>query len=102
MRSFQYIAIIIAIASSNVIARSTDSQLETRVTYDTIISGDDTFVGLDETEGGIDKRCSGHLEPGSDCTPGKCDCLGKNGCYSCNGGRTQCQPGPGSGVCWTT
>jgi hypothetical protein len=51
---------------------------------------------------GIEKRCTGAWKtPHADCQPGKCECLGNYGCWSCSGGRMQCQPGPGSGVCWT-
>ncbi|KAE8371244.1 hypothetical protein BDV26DRAFT_298962 [Aspergillus bertholletiae] len=47
-------------------------------------------------------QCSGGLKPPhADCTPGKCQCNGNYGCWSCQGGRMQCQPGPGSGKCWT-
>ncbi|KAF5855435.1 hypothetical protein ETB97_009223 [Aspergillus alliaceus] len=45
-------------------------------------------------------QCAGWLTPHADCTPGKCQCAGNYGCWSCSGGRMQCQPGPGSGQCW--
>ncbi|KAK0713713.1 hypothetical protein B0T26DRAFT_783103 [Lasiosphaeria miniovina] len=68
--------------------------------------GEFLFVGADRStleKRGLDveARCSGFLPPHSDCDPGKCQCIGNNGCWSCNGGRMQCQPGPGSGQCWT-
>ncbi|KAL2171401.1 hypothetical protein VTG60DRAFT_3044 [Thermothelomyces hinnuleus] len=73
----------------------------------TVQDGDILYVGLDESvlerrSDGVEKRCDGaFLPPHAGCTPGKCQCLGNYGCWSCNGGRMQCQPGPGSGVCWT-
>ncbi|KAG5925328.1 hypothetical protein E4U42_004409 [Claviceps africana] len=36
---------------------------------------------------------------GQPCNPGKCECYGSDGCYSCRGGRSVCQPGPGSNIC---
>ncbi|KAL2151785.1 hypothetical protein VTH82DRAFT_6883 [Thermothelomyces myriococcoides] len=69
--------------------------------------GDNLYVGDDKSainsrSDGIEKRCDGaFLPPHASCDPGKCQCLGDYGCWSCNGGRMQCQPGPGSDVCWT-
>ncbi|KAI1269141.1 hypothetical protein F5Y18DRAFT_373738 [Xylariaceae sp. FL1019] len=60
-----------------------------------------TFTGLGEhSQGsfsGLQKRCFSWwaLSEGEECTPGNCDCSGDNGCYSCDGGRYVCQPGPG-------
>ncbi|KAH6840733.1 hypothetical protein B0I37DRAFT_357589 [Chaetomium sp. MPI-CAGE-AT-0009] len=73
----------------------------------TVQDGDLLYVGLDSSvierrSGGVDKRCDGaYKQPHEDCNPGKCECLGNYGCWSCNGGRMQCQPGPSSGQCWT-
>ena len=50
---------------------------------------------------GLEARCGENFPPHSDCVIGQCQCSAGYGCYSCNGGRTQCQPGPGSGECWT-
>lgn len=52
---------------------------------------------------GLEGRCSCApcYSPHADCQAGRCQCAGNYGCWSCNGGRTQCQPGPGSGQCWT-
>ncbi|KAK3296809.1 uncharacterized protein B0H64DRAFT_456470 [Chaetomium fimeti] len=74
---------------------------------ETIQDGDFVYVGLDSSvverrSGGVDKRCDGAFKPPhADCSPGKCQCLGDYGCWACSGGRMQCQPGPGSNVCWT-
>ncbi|KAB8265728.1 hypothetical protein BDV32DRAFT_115778 [Aspergillus pseudonomiae] len=68
-------------------------------TTNTITSGEFTYNGE-----GVDfsLQCSGGINPPhADCEPGKCQCRGDYGCWSCQGGRMQCQPGPGSGTCWT-
>ncbi|KAK4038357.1 hypothetical protein C8A01DRAFT_37670 [Parachaetomium inaequale] len=73
----------------------------------TVQDGDFLYVGVDESvverrSDGIEKRCTGAWKtPHADCKPGQCECLGDYGCWSCGGGRMQCQPGPGSGQCWT-
>ncbi|KAI1061420.1 hypothetical protein LB507_011231 [Fusarium sp. FIESC RH6] len=93
--------------------------------YAVVKDGEYTYTGIDKvrslhgkhhltvidifTQGllaarGLEKRCNCFPEcrrPGSNCAPGKCECSGDYGCWSCGGGRMQCQPGPGSGVCWT-
>ncbi|KAJ5291577.1 hypothetical protein N7478_000828 [Penicillium angulare] len=62
----------------------------------------DTELKFTGGETSVDSvECTGYLPQHASCTIGQCQCLGNNGCYSCNGGRVQCQPGPGSGVCWT-
>ncbi|KAM0193527.1 hypothetical protein ACHAPA_011430 [Fusarium lateritium] len=72
-----------------------------------IKDGDYTYTGIDKgllALRGLEKRCNCFPEcrrPASNCRPGKCECSGDYGCWSCSGGRMQCQPGPGSGVCWT-
>ncbi|KAL6922507.1 hypothetical protein ACHAPO_011157 [Fusarium lateritium] len=72
-----------------------------------IKDGEFTYTGIDKgllAARGLEARCNCFPEcrrPGSNCAPGKCECSGDYGCWSCGGGRMQCQPGPGSGVCWT-
>ncbi|KAF5003715.1 hypothetical protein FDECE_9747 [Fusarium decemcellulare] len=71
-----------------------------------IKEGEYTYTGIDKpllTLRGLEARCDCFpcYSPHADCSPGKCQCAGDYGCWSCNGGRTQCQPGPGSGQCWT-
>ncbi|KAH6985463.1 hypothetical protein EDB80DRAFT_590782 [Ilyonectria destructans] len=71
-----------------------------------ITEGEYTYTGIDKgilTERHLEARCDCFpcYSPHADCSPGKCQCAGSYGCWSCNGGRTQCQPGPGSGQCWT-
>ncbi|RBR23413.1 uncharacterized protein FIESC28_03792 [Fusarium coffeatum] len=75
--------------------------------YAVVKDGEYTYTGIDKgllAARGLEKRCNCFPEcrrPGSNCAPGKCECSGDYGCWSCGGGRMQCQPGPGSGVCWT-
>ncbi|KAG6083514.1 hypothetical protein E4U15_001956 [Claviceps sp. LM218 group G6] len=77
---------------------------------ESITVGEYTYTGGDLPKGelknvlalrALEKRCSCWpcMGLGGDCKPGHCNCLGSNGCYSCNGGRYLCQPGPGSTVC---
>ncbi|KAI1475921.1 hypothetical protein K445DRAFT_25755 [Daldinia sp. EC12] len=94
MKFFQTTVMLLSAAASSVVAHPTETELNT------ITSGDYTFVGVGEIPD-IEKRCSGNLKPRADCQPGKCQCQNGYGCWSCNGGRVQCQPGPNSGVCWT-
>ncbi|KAF4502473.1 hypothetical protein FAGAP_1288 [Fusarium agapanthi] len=72
----------------------------------TIEDGGYTYTGIDKpllALRGLEARCSCFpcYSPHADCQPGKCQCAGNYGCWSCGGGRMQCQPGPGSGQCWT-
>ncbi|KAE8150911.1 hypothetical protein BDV25DRAFT_139347 [Aspergillus avenaceus] len=71
----------------------------------TVVSGEFTYIGEAGVKSNVEAgdfsiQCNGDFPSHSDCTPGKCQCSGKNGCWSCGGGRVQCQPGPGSGECW--
>ncbi|KAG6006606.1 hypothetical protein E4U21_006828 [Claviceps maximensis] len=43
--------------------------------------------------------CTGCYAEGQACSPYKCECVGDNGCYTCNDGNYICQPGPGSSAC---
>ncbi|KAI0828777.1 hypothetical protein F5Y06DRAFT_302183 [Hypoxylon sp. FL0890] len=98
MKLFQQIALLLAVAGSSAIPQPAPEA----AVMNTVTVGENTFVGLDDIvslEQG--KRCTGLYLAHSDCTPGKCQCAGNYGCWACNGGRMQCQPGPGSGVCWT-
>ncbi|KAF5678683.1 hypothetical protein FHETE_1124 [Fusarium heterosporum] len=70
-----------------------------------VVDGGYTYTGIDRpllALRGLESRCSCApcYSPHADCTPGRCQCAGNYGCWSCSGGRMQCQPGPGSGVCW--
>ncbi|KAH7183645.1 uncharacterized protein B0J16DRAFT_416678 [Fusarium flagelliforme] len=75
--------------------------------YAVVKDGEYTYTGIDKgllAARGLEERCNCFPEcrrPGSNCAPGKCECSGNYGCWACGGGRMQCQPGPGSGVCWT-
>ncbi|KAG5925329.1 hypothetical protein E4U42_004410 [Claviceps africana] len=44
-------------------------------------------------------KCGPCYAHGAPCVPYQCECIGNNGCYSCNGGKFVCQRGPGSGEC---
>ncbi|CAJ2501006.1 Uu.00g038590.m01.CDS01 [Anthostomella pinea] len=100
MKAFQHLTLLITLAAGGVLALPSVAEDVTGLT--TITSGTDVFTGYNvENESGIEARCSGTRLPKSDCDPGKCQCAGNYGCWGCNGGRVQCQPGPGSGVCWT-
>ncbi|KAJ4302431.1 hypothetical protein N0V88_002575 [Collariella sp. IMI 366227] len=100
--------LFLAAAATGVLASPAVDAREV-ATSQTVTDGDIVYVGLDESalerraDGAeIEKRCTGaYLPAHASCTPGKCQCLGNYGCWSCRGGRMQCQPGPGSGVCWT-
>ncbi|KAL2130462.1 hypothetical protein VTI74DRAFT_6373 [Chaetomium olivicolor] len=100
------LTLLVAAAATGVLASPAVDAREVAASQ-TVQDGDIVYVGLDESvverrSDGIEKRCTGaFLPPHADCTPGKCQCLGNYGCWSCSGGRMQCQPGPGSGVCWT-
>ncbi|PTD07625.1 hypothetical protein FCULG_00007199 [Fusarium culmorum] len=68
----------------------------------TIEDGGFTYTGIDKpllALRGLEARCDCFpcYSPHADCSPGKCQCAGDYGCWSCGGGRMQCQPGPGSG-----
>ncbi|KAI0122742.1 hypothetical protein F4814DRAFT_458329 [Daldinia grandis] len=97
MMLFQPIVILLSIAGNAICNPAEDTP---QVELSTITSGEYTFIGVGGTSD-LGKRCSGYLTQHADCTPGKCQCLGNNGCWACNGGRMQCQPGPDSGECWT-
>ncbi|KAG6058578.1 hypothetical protein E4U17_007883 [Claviceps sp. LM77 group G4] len=79
---------------------------------ESITVGEYTYTGGDLPKGelknvlvlrDLERRCRCSpwpcTERGQICEPGHCNCFGSNGCYSCNGGRYLCQPGPGSTVC---
>ncbi|POR39277.1 Uncharacterized protein TPAR_00530 [Tolypocladium paradoxum] len=69
-----------------------------------------TYVGADKASlalRGLEARCNCAVGgtcvlPGGNCVPGRCQCMGDYGCWSCKGGRMQCQPDPRDGKsCWT-
>ncbi|KAJ9137136.1 hypothetical protein NKR23_g9355 [Pleurostoma richardsiae] len=71
---------------------------------DVITAGGNTYTGLSTRKfltRGLEARCGENWPPHSDCVPGQCQCSAGYGCWSCDGGRFQCQPGPDSGECWT-
>ncbi|KAF7526686.1 hypothetical protein G7054_g10686 [Neopestalotiopsis clavispora] len=97
MKTFQSFAILL-LAAAGVYAAPSASDVET------IQDSGFTYKGLSqgtiETRS-LEARCGENFPPHSDCVIGQCQCSAGYGCYSCNGGRVQCQPGPGSGQCWT-
>ncbi|KAB5566739.1 hypothetical protein GE09DRAFT_1211801 [Coniochaeta sp. 2T2.1] len=99
MKTFQTLALLFAIAAGVSALPSENSP-----SIDVITDGTFTYTGTATSAflaRGLEARCGENFPPHSDCVIGQCQCSSGYGCYSCNGGRVQCQPGPGSGQCWT-
>ncbi|OIW25347.1 hypothetical protein CONLIGDRAFT_685197 [Coniochaeta ligniaria NRRL 30616] len=98
MKTFQTITLLFTIAAGISALPS-----ENGPSVDIITDGDFNYTGQATTAflaRGLEARCGENYPPHSDCVIGQCQCSKGYGCYSCNGGRVQCQPGPNSGQCW--
>ena len=60
--------------------------------FDTVEAGGATYTGvLASKRALVHVQRSGWIEECGSCKPGKDQCYGKPGCYSCNGGPYVCQ-----------